>query len=242
MGLLNSKGRFGIPACASAFFNVSSLAIGIGGYYVCPLVDIHPVTGMAFGVIVGGILQFLIQVPSMSRVGFRYRPMLNLRDPRVRQVLHLIGPAVLGVAAVQVNLLTNTFFITSDSGWLTWISRAYRVMHLPIGIFGVAISTVALPQLARLATAGETRKFPQSDLLCTPINACPDNSSCNWTHGVVRTDLPFTLRMGCNRRRRHERNGGDPLHLYVRAVWVFRTQDRYRWILRLQRHPRPRYC
>ncbi|MDE0399294.1 MAG: murein biosynthesis integral membrane protein MurJ [Candidatus Poribacteria bacterium] len=159
MGLLNSKGRFGIPACASAFFNVSSLAIGIGGYYVCPLLDIHPVTGMAFGVIVGGILQFLIQVPSMSRVGFRYRPMLSLRDPRVLQVLHLIGPAVLGVAAVQVNLLTNTFFITSDSAWLTWITRAYRVMHLPIGIFGVAISTVALPQLARLATAGETVNF-----------------------------------------------------------------------------------
>ena len=159
MGLLNSKGRFGIPACASTFFNVSSLAVGIGGYYVGPLLEIHPVTGMAIGVLVGGILQFLIQVPSMARVGFRYRPMLSLRDPRVLEVVHLIGPAVLGVAAVQVNLLTNTFFITSDSGWLTWISRAYRVMHLPIGIFGVAISTVALPQLARLATAGETENF-----------------------------------------------------------------------------------
>ena len=159
MGLLNSKGRFGIPACASTFFNVSSLAVGIGGYYLCPLVEIHPVTGMAIGVIVGGIAQFLIQVPSMYRVGFRYRPLLSLRDPRVLQVAHLIGPAVLGVAAVQVNLLTNTFFVTSDSGWLTWISRAYRVMHLPIGIFGVAISTVALPQLARLVTAGETENF-----------------------------------------------------------------------------------
>ncbi len=159
MGLLNSKGKFGIPACASAFFNVSSLAIGISGYYLCPLIEIHPITGMAIGVIVGGIAQFLIQVPSMYRVGFRYRPLLSLRDPRVLQVAHLIGPAVLGVAAVQVNLLTNTFFITSDSGWLTWISRAYRVMHLPIGIFGVAISTVALPQLARLVTAGETENF-----------------------------------------------------------------------------------
>jgi len=159
MGLLNSKGKFGIPACASAFFNVSSLAIGISGYYLCPLIEIHPITGMAIGVIVGGIAQFLIQGPSMYRVGFRYRPLLSLRDPRVLQVAHLIGPAVLGVAAVQVNLLTNTFFITSDSGWLTWISRAYRVMHLPIGIFGVAISTVALPQLARLVTAGETENF-----------------------------------------------------------------------------------
>ena len=159
MGLLNSKGRFGVPAYASTFFNISSLAVGIGGYYFGPMLDIHPVTGMAIGVIVGGILQFLIQVPSMYRVGFRYRPLLSFRDPRVLQVMHLIGPAVLGVAAVQVNLLTNTFFITSDSGWLTWITRAYRVMHLPIGIFGVAISTVALPQLARLATAGETQNF-----------------------------------------------------------------------------------
>ena len=159
MGLLNSKGRFGIPACASTFFNVSSVAVGIGGYYLFPLIEIHPVTGMAIGVIVGGIAQFLIQVPSMYRVGYRYRPLLSLRDPRVLQVLHLIGPAVLGVAAVQVNLLTNTFFITSDSGWLTWITRAYRVMHLPIGIFGVAISTVALPQLAKLVAAGETENF-----------------------------------------------------------------------------------
>ena len=159
MGLLNSKGRFGIPAYASTFFNISSLAVGIGGYYLGPMFEVHPVTGMAIGVIVGGILQFLIQVPSMYRVGFRYRPLLSLRDPRVLQVVHLIGPAVLGVAAVQINLLTNTFFITSDSAWLTWITRAYRVMHLPIGIFGVAISTVALPHLARLATAGETENF-----------------------------------------------------------------------------------
>ena len=159
MGLLNSKGKFGIPACASSFFNLSSLLIGISGYYLFPLAGIHPVTGMAVGVIVGGVAQFLIQVPSMYSVGFRYRPLLSLRNPRVLQVIYLIGPAVLGVAAVQVNQFTNTFFITSDSGWLTWISRAYRVVHLPIGIFGVAISTVALPQLAKFATAGDTQNF-----------------------------------------------------------------------------------
>lgn len=162
MGLLNSKGRFGIPACASSFFNVSSLVVGIGGYYLCPMAGIHPVSGMAMGVFIGGIAQFAIQVPSMYRVGFRYRPLLSLRDPRVLQVIHLVGPAVLGVAAVQVNQFTNTFFITSGSAWLTWISRAYRVVHLPIGIFGVAISTVALPQLAKFATTGETENFRNS--------------------------------------------------------------------------------
>ncbi|MYF97700.1 murein biosynthesis integral membrane protein MurJ [Candidatus Poribacteria bacterium] len=162
MGLLNSKGKFGIPACASSFFNLSSLIIGIGGYYLFPLRGVHPVTGMAIGVTVGGIAQFLIQVPSMYRVGYRYRPLISLRNPRVLQVINLIGPAVLGVAVVQVNQLTNTFFITSDSAWLTWISRAYRVVHLPIGIFGVAISTVALPQLAKFATEGDTQNFRNS--------------------------------------------------------------------------------
>lgn len=159
MGLLNSKGKFGIPASASTFFNLSSLLIGISGYYLLPLAGIHPVTGMAIGVMVGGIAQFLIQMPSMYRVGFRYRLTLSLRNSRVLQVIHLIGPAVLGVAAVQVNQFTNTFFITADSGWLTWISRAYRVVHLPIGIFGVAISTVALPQLAKYAITGDTQNF-----------------------------------------------------------------------------------
>ena len=159
MGLLNSKGKFGIPACASSFFNVSSLVVGISGYYLCPLAGMHPVTGMAIGVFMGGIAQFVIQVPSMYGVSFRYRPLLSLRDPRVLQVIHLVGPAVLGVAAVQVNQFTNTFFITSGSAWLTWISRAYRVVHLPIGIFGVAISTVALPQLAKFATTGKTENF-----------------------------------------------------------------------------------
>ena len=162
MGLLNSKGRFGIPACASSFFNLSSLLIGISGYYIFPEFDMHPTTGMAVGVIVGGLLQFLIQVPSMYKVGFRYRFLLNFRDERVIQVLKLMGPAILGVAAVQINQLTNTWFITSEDEWLPWIQGAYRIMHLPLGIFGVAISTVALPQLAKHANAGETELFRNS--------------------------------------------------------------------------------
>ncbi len=162
MGLLNSKGKFGIPALASSFFNLSSLLIGISGYYLFPEFDMHPTTGMAVGVIVGGLLQFLIQVPSMYKVGFRYRLLLNFRDERVIQVLKLMGPAILGVAAVQINQLTNTWFITSEDEWLPWIQGAYRIMHLPLGIFGVAISTVALPQLAKHANSGETELFRNS--------------------------------------------------------------------------------
>ena len=162
MGLLNSKGKFAIPACASSFFNLSSLLIGISGFYLFPRFGMHPIIGMAVGVIVGGIAQFFIQVPSMFRVGFRYKPLLSLRDSRVRQVLRLLGPAILGVAAVPINQLTNTWFITSGDEWLAWIQGAYRIMHLPLGIFGVAISTVALPQLAKFANAGETEQFRNS--------------------------------------------------------------------------------
>ena len=162
MGLLNSKGKFGIPACASSFFNLSSLLIGISGYYFFKQVGMHPTTGMAAGVVVGGIAQFFIQVPSMYRVGFRYKPLLNFRDSRVLEVLRLMGPAILGVAAVPINQLTNTWFITSGDEWLPWIQGAYRIMHLPLGIFGVAISTVALPQLAKFANAGDTEQFRDS--------------------------------------------------------------------------------
>lgn len=162
MGLLNSKDRFGIPACASSFFNLSSLVIGISGYYLFQRIDMHPTTGMAVGVLVGGMLQFLIQVPSMYRVGYRYRPLLSFTEPRVVQVLKLVGPAILGVAAVPINQLTNTWFITSGDEWLAWIQGAYRIMHFPLGIFGVAISTVILPQLAKYANSDSLAEFRNS--------------------------------------------------------------------------------
>ena len=162
MGLLNSKGKFGLPASASSFFNVGSLIVGVWGYYVAPSFDLHRTTGMAVGVLVGGALQFLIQVPSMRRVGFRYQPLLSFHDERVRQVMRLIGPAILGVAALQLNVLVNSIFASEGEGWLTWINRAFRLMHLPIGVFGVAISTVALPNLAKLVGEGDMEAYRRS--------------------------------------------------------------------------------
>ena len=159
MGLLNSKGKFGLPASASSFFNVGSLIVGVCGYYLAPSFDLHRTTGMAVGVIVGGALQFLIQVPLMRRVGFRYQPLLSFRDERVQQVMRLIGPAILGVAALQINVLVNSIFASEGEGWLTWINRAFRLMHLPIGVFGVAISTVALPNLAKLVAEGDMEAY-----------------------------------------------------------------------------------
>ena len=163
MGLLNSKGKFGVPASASSFFNIGSLVVGVWGYYIAPDLGLHRTTGMAVGVLAGGALQFLIQVPSMrDGLDSAMSCCLSFRDERVRQVMRLIGPAILGVAALQVNVLVNSIFASEGQGWLTWINRAFRLMHLPIGVFGVAISTVALPNLARLVAAGNMDEYRRS--------------------------------------------------------------------------------
>jgi putative peptidoglycan lipid II flippase len=162
MGLLNSKGKFGIPSSASSFFNLGSVVVGVWGYYASQRLGLHPVTGMAVGVLVGGALQFLIQVPSMWHLGFRYRPSISFRDARVRQVMRLLGPAILGAAALQINVFVNSWFASRGEGWMAWITWAFRLMHLPIGIFGVAISIAALPNLAKLVVADDLDGYRQS--------------------------------------------------------------------------------
>jgi putative peptidoglycan lipid II flippase len=113
---------------------------------------------MAYGTLIGGFLQFAVQWPSLFRVGFRYRPMLSIRDPGVRQIVRLMGPAIIGTAAVQVNVFVNTNFASSiidpatgaiTNGPVSWLNYAFRFMQFPIGVFGVAIATATLPALSR---------------------------------------------------------------------------------------------
>jgi putative peptidoglycan lipid II flippase len=105
---------------------------------------------MAIGTLVGGVLQLVIQLPSLHAVGFRYRPVLQLADPGLRRVLLLMGPAAIGAAAVQVNVLVNNNFASYlGDGPVSWLNVAFRFMQLPIGLFGVAIALVALPLVSR---------------------------------------------------------------------------------------------
>jgi putative peptidoglycan lipid II flippase len=176
MGILNTRNVFGVPAAASAFFNVGSIVGGVGfalwlaPEYVRPvLVDgrgaaidgdaaSRAITGMAIGTLLGGLLQLLVQVPALWRVGFRYRPRWAPRDPGLREVLLLMGPATIGAAAVQVNVLVNNNFASYlGDGPVSWLNVAFRFMQLPIGLFGVAIGTVALPVVSRHGAHGDTR-------------------------------------------------------------------------------------
>jgi putative peptidoglycan lipid II flippase len=174
MGVLNTKGRFGIPASASTLFNVGSIVGGLafaywlsGGSWSSPRdpqavpesAAQWAIIGMAIGTLIGGGLQFLIQVPSLLRVGFRFRPLVSFTDPGVRQVMRLMGPAVIGTAAVQINVLINTFFAQSIPGGVSWLGYAFRLMQLPIGVFGVAIGTATLPTISKFAARGDIGNF-----------------------------------------------------------------------------------
>ena len=159
MGILNAQGRFFVPALASAFFNVGSVSVGLLGYYLAPRFGQHPAMGMAVGVLAGGALQLLAQLPTLFRLGYRYRPVISFRDPWVGRVARLFGPGAIVASTVQVNVLVNQIFASRGEGWLSWITQSFRILHLPIGLVGVAISAATLPALSRAAAASDTVEF-----------------------------------------------------------------------------------
>jgi putative peptidoglycan lipid II flippase len=162
MGILNARGRFFVPALASGFFNVGSIAVGLAGYAAAPELGYHPTLGMAVGVLAGGALQLVCQLPTLFRLGFRYRPVLSFRDPWLFKVLSLFGPGALVASTVQVNVLVNQIFASRGEGWLAWITQSFRILHLPIGLVGVAISAATLPALSRAAAMGERQEFRET--------------------------------------------------------------------------------
>ncbi|MGH9337639.1 MAG: murein biosynthesis integral membrane protein MurJ, partial [Vicinamibacteria bacterium] len=162
MGVLNAQGRFFVPSLASSFFNLGSLVVGLVGYVLAPRFGHHPTMGMAIGVLAGGALQLLCQVPTLLRLGYRYRPLLSLRDPWLSQVMRLFLPGAVVASTVQVNVLVNQIFASRGEGWLSWITQSFRILHLPIGLVGVAISVATLPALSRAMARGDKKEFRET--------------------------------------------------------------------------------
>ncbi len=152
MGMLNTKGKFFIPALASSFFNLGSIIGGTSLAFILPKYGYEPIVGMAIGTLIGGILQLSIQLPSLRKVGFRFKPRLNISDPGLVRILKLMVPATIGLSATQLNIFINTNFASSCiEGSVSWLNYAFRLVQLPIGLFGVALSIAMLPLLARQA-------------------------------------------------------------------------------------------
>ncbi len=152
MGMLNAKGKFFVPALASSFFNLGSIVAGVGLSLLAPRFGLPAIVGMAVGTLIGGLLQLLVQLPLLHQVGFRLAWVFDLREPGLKQIFHLMLPAVVGLSAAQINLFINTFYAAScPQGSISWLNYAYRLDHLPQGLFGVALSVATLPVVSRLA-------------------------------------------------------------------------------------------
>jgi putative peptidoglycan lipid II flippase len=156
MGMLNSLRRFFIPALSPAMFNVATIACAFALVPFMPRFGLPGIAGIAIGTLLGGLGQILVQWPLLHREGFRYKPVLDFRDPELREILRLMGPGTLGLAAVQINVFVNTYLATTqEQGAVSWLGYAFRLMYLPIGLFGVSIATASLPDIARHAGAGD---------------------------------------------------------------------------------------
>jgi putative peptidoglycan lipid II flippase len=161
MGILNAKNVFGVPAMASSFFNIGSIIGGLVlGYWIDPHFGPRALIGLAFATVIGGMLQLAVQLPSLAGLGYRFRPDLRWRDAGVKAVLLLMGPSVIAASTTQFNVLINSIFASRlEDGAIFWLAAAFRLMQLPLGIFGVALGTVTLPLLSRLVVAGRMDAF-----------------------------------------------------------------------------------
>jgi putative peptidoglycan lipid II flippase len=160
MSFLNTEGDFFIPSLAPAFFNVFSILTPIALFVYFTKKGVNPIYGMALGVTVGGLMQLLVQVPRLFKKGFRYSLYLNFKDPEFRRVLALFLPVAIGLSASRINIFVNTQLVsTLEERSLTWLNYAFRIQHLPLGLFGIAVGTVALPAFSRFAAEGNAEEM-----------------------------------------------------------------------------------
>lgn len=149
-GMLNAFGVFFFPALSSGLFNLSSILIGVIGYYLLIKFSIDPIYAMAAGVTLGGFFQVVFQYPLIVKKGFSFSFSPNFKDKYFIEVVKLILPIIFGLSVVQINIFINTFFATScGEGAVSWYSYAFRIMYVPLGLFGVSLSQVLLPELSR---------------------------------------------------------------------------------------------
>jgi putative peptidoglycan lipid II flippase len=156
MGMLNSLHHYFVPASSTAIFNLVAIACAFTLVPAFESMGLPGIMGIAVGVVLGGIGLVLVQWAPLRGEGYRYSPAFDPRDPALRRVVMLMGPGTVGLAATQINVLVSTLLATSQgTGAVSWLTYAFRIMSLPIGLFGVSIATAALPAMARHAAADD---------------------------------------------------------------------------------------
>jgi putative peptidoglycan lipid II flippase len=161
MGVLNSLKAFRAPALASSAFNVCVIVVTVG---LASRLD-QPVIAVAIGVLVGGLAQFVVQLPSLAARGMSFRWRWAPSHPGLRQMFWLILPTTIGLSVSQVNLVVNTLLASLlPGGSVAYLNYAMRLIQFPLGLFGVAVATAILPTLSNHATLGEKAAFRQTTL------------------------------------------------------------------------------
>lgn len=144
--ILNTIGRFGVMAFSPVLLNIAMITAAL---FIAPHLS-NPDIGLAIGVFLGGLLQFLFQIPFLKQAGFLVRPRWAWNDPHVTKIRTLMLPALFGVSVSQINLLLDTFIASFlMTGSISWLYYSDRLLEFPLGLFGIAISTVILPTLSR---------------------------------------------------------------------------------------------
>jgi len=144
--VLNVYSRFAVPAITPVLLNICLIAAAI---WLSPYFT-HPVTAIAWGVLIAGVVQFLFQLPFLIRLKLLSWPRWGWRNPHVQRIIKLMVPVLFGASVVQVSLLVDTIFASFlKTGSVSWLYYSDRLMQFPLGVFGVALSTVVLPHLSK---------------------------------------------------------------------------------------------
>lgn len=156
--ILNTWNRFNVPAFVPSLLNLSMIGFSL---FLTPYFD-PPIMVLGWGVLAGGALQLLYQLPHLKRIGMLVLPRLNLRDRGVWRVLKQMAPAILGVSVSQVSLIINTIFASFLApGSVSWMYYADRLMELPSGVLGVALGTILLPSLSKARARNDSQEYSQ---------------------------------------------------------------------------------
>mgnify|MGYP006104910739 CR=1 FL=1 len=146
MGVLNAEGRFAEPAAAPILLNISIICSAFG---ISPLLD-EPIIGIGIGVLLGGISQIILQIPSLRKVGQSLKPSTFFNDENINRLLKLLGPSLLGVAVYQINIIVlRNLASFMPSGQVTHYYNASRLSELTLGVFAFALTTASFPELSR---------------------------------------------------------------------------------------------
>lgn len=154
--VLNTYGQFAIPAFTPVLLNIAMI---LAAWYLAPYFA-QPIVALAWGVFLAGVLQLIFQLPFLYRLGLLPRPRLDFKHEGVLRIRNLMIPALFGVSVTQINLLVDTLMASFlMTGSVTWLYYSDRLMEFPVGVFGMALATVILPNLSKRIAQGDHEKF-----------------------------------------------------------------------------------